>query len=81
LSALYSRTANPRLWVVDEKSLTVHSVQAQITTDGLRDNGVMLELSDPNGVRLGQLIVTAGANLLREGQKVRLPSAVPATIR
>jgi hypothetical protein len=67
--------------VVDEKSLTVHSVQAQITADGLRDNGVMLDLSDPNGVRLGQLIVTAGANLLREGQKVRLPSATPATIR
>ena len=81
LSALYSRTSNPRLWVVDEASLTVRSLPAQITRDGLRDNGVMLDLSDPNGVRLGQLIVTAGAHLLREGQKVRLPNATPATIR
>lgn len=80
LSALHSRTETPRVWIVNEDSLTVRSVPAQIARDGLRENGVLLELSEPDGLRLGQLIVTAGANLLREGQKVRLPSTTPAAV-
>jgi RND family efflux transporter MFP subunit len=75
LSALHSSTANPKIWVVDETNLTVRSVAVQIAEDGLRDNGVKLQVSDATGLRLGQLVVTAGANLLREGQKVRLPTA------
>lgn len=75
LSALHSRTSDPKIWVVDEAALTVRSVSVQIAEDGLRDSGVMVQISDASGLRLGQLVVTAGANLLREGQKVRLPTA------
>jgi len=39
----------------------------------------MLQVSDAGGLRLGQLVVTAGANLLREGQKVRLPTAATSS--
>jgi len=74
LSALHSSTSDPKIWIVDEATLTVRSVPVQIAEDGLRDNGVMLRVSDAGGARLGQLVVTAGANLLREGQKVRLPT-------
>jgi len=57
----------------------VRSVSVQIAEDGLRDNGVMLQVSEASGLRLGQLVVTAGANLLREGQKVRLPTAATSS--
>lgn len=75
LSALHSSTAVPKVWIVDEATLTVRAVPVQIAEDGLHDNGVILQVSESSGLRLGQLVVTAGANLLREGQKVRLPSA------
>jgi RND family efflux transporter MFP subunit len=75
LSALHSRTSDPKVWVVDEATLTVRSVSVQIAEGGLRDSGVMVQISDAGGLRLGQLVVTAGANLLREGQKIRLPTA------
>ena len=79
LSALHSRTSDPKIWVVDEATLTVRSVSVQIAEDGLRENGVTLQVSEASGLRLGQLVVTAGANLLREGQKVRLPTASTAS--
>jgi len=80
LSALHSSTSDPKVWIVDETMLTVRAVSVQVAEDGLRDNGVMLRVSDAGGVRLGQLVVTAGANLLREGQKVRLPTASTGSI-
>lgn len=75
LSALHSSDADPKIWVVDEATLTVRAVSVQIAKEGLRDNGVLLSVTDASGLGRGQLVVTAGANLLREGQKIRLPSS------
>jgi hypothetical protein len=40
-----------------------------------RDEGVVVR----EGLRGGEWVVTAGANLLQPGQVVRLPDAVPAS--
>jgi len=53
------------VWVVDEASKTVHRRKVKIgelTLDGI----MVIE-----GLKLGELMVTAGVHLLKEGQKVR----------
>ena len=69
LSALHSRDGISRVWVVDRKSATVKA--RRIETGALVDDGVIVM----SGVEAGEMVVTAGANLLREGQAVRLGSA------
>lgn len=68
-SALYTRDAVPRVWVVDVATLTVQPVP--VTLGASRDEGVVVT----QGLRGGETIVTAGANLLQPGQKVRLMDA------
>ncbi|MFP5406582.1 MAG: efflux RND transporter periplasmic adaptor subunit [Gammaproteobacteria bacterium] len=65
LSALHSRTGAPQVWVVQD-DMTVKSVP--VRTDGLLDDAVRIA----SGLQTGDRVVTAGANLLVEGQKVRL---------
>jgi multidrug efflux pump subunit AcrA (membrane-fusion protein) len=83
LSALQSRDGVPRVWRVDPASSTVESVQ--VTTAGLLDDAVRIS----GGLRPGDRIVTAGANLLLPKQPVRVlddplappqpaPTATPA---
>lgn len=74
LSALHSRDVQPKVWVVDEATQTVHAIAVHPQADGLSTDRVLLEPSDASELRVGQWLVTAGANLLREGQKVRLPA-------
>jgi RND family efflux transporter MFP subunit len=72
LSALQSTDGRPRVWRVDANG-TVTPVE--ITTDGLLDDSVRVV----GGLAAGDRIVTAGANLLRTGQAVRvLDAATPA---
>lgn len=72
LSALQSTDGTPRVWRVDAQNVVT---AVEVRTGGLRDDGVrVLE-----GLKAGDRIVTAGANLLRAGQVVRvLDEAAPA---
>ncbi len=73
-TALYTRDSVTRVWLVDRGSETVKAVE--ITTGESTNEGV----SVVSGLKPGDLVVTAGANLLQVGQKVRLldaPLAVP----
>lgn len=73
LSALHSRDATPRVWRVDPQSLTVQPIE--VRTAGLLDESARIV----EGLRAGDRVVTAGANLLLPGQRVRLlDAAVPA---
>jgi len=65
-TALYTRDATPRVWVVDRASETVRAVDVKLgesTADGV---------AVISGLKAGDIVVTAGANLLLPGQKVRL---------
>lgn len=69
LSALQTRDATTRVWVVDTATRTVQPVP--VTLGDGRDDGVVVR----SGLRGGEWVVTAGANLLQPGQLVRLPEA------
>ncbi len=68
-SALYTRDATPRVWVVDAATQTVQPVA--VTLGASRDEGVVVT----HGLKRGDIVVTAGSNLLQPGQKVRLVDA------
>jgi membrane fusion protein, multidrug efflux system len=70
LTAVATRDGQPRVWRVDDKALTVEPVN--ITTGALAGDGIVIT----SGVKAGERIVTAGANLLTPGQKVRLEVAI-----
>ncbi|WP_374335353.1 efflux RND transporter periplasmic adaptor subunit [Leeia sp.] len=65
ISALYSQGNRSGVWVYDSKSGKVH-LQA-VRHGALQGNLVRIQ----QGIQPGQQVVAAGANLLREGQKVR----------
>jgi membrane fusion protein, multidrug efflux system len=70
LSALYSKDGNPKVWLVDSpaqaKEGTVRLVE--VKTSGFTDNGARVV----SGLKAGDKVVIAGANLLVAGQKVKL---------
>ena len=77
-SALYTRDANTMVWVIDRASSTVQPVK--VTTGESTPEGITVS----TGIKPGDLVVTAGANLLLPGQKVKLldaaaSAATPAT--
>ena len=67
LSAFFTRNDQANVWVVDPATQTVKLTRVE--TDGVSGN----EMRVKAGLQSGQLVVTAGANLLEDGQKVRLP--------
>jgi RND family efflux transporter MFP subunit len=69
LTALYDTDGQPRVWVVDAKTSRVQPRQVQI--DQAQQGSVLVS----GGLRDGELVVTAGANLLHAGQKVRAVDA------
>ena len=77
-TALYTRDNSTRVWLVDRATETVSAVE--IKTGESTNDGI----SVTSGLKPGDLVVTAGANLLQLGQKVRLldaasaPTAAPA---
>ncbi|RKD90360.1 efflux RND transporter periplasmic adaptor subunit [Mangrovibacterium diazotrophicum] len=66
VSAVFTKDNQTRVWVYDEASNTVSS--KEVTTGELKDNGV-IEIK--KGLAGNESIVTAGANYLFEGQKVK----------
>lgn len=67
LSAFFTRNDRANVWVVDPATQTV--TLTRVETDGVVGNALRVK----SGLAPGQLVVTAGANLLEDGQKVRLP--------
>lgn len=67
LSAFFTRNDQANVWVVDPATQTV--ALTKVETDGVAGN----EMRVKAGLQPGQLVVTAGASLLEDGQKVRLP--------
>ena len=65
-SALYTRDDVTRVWLVDRASETVKPVAVKLGRS--TNDGVVIV----SGLNPGDLVVTAGANLLLAGQKVRL---------
>jgi membrane fusion protein, multidrug efflux system len=76
-TSLYTRDNATRVWLVDRASETVNPVEIK-TGESTNDGVAVL-----SGLKPGDWVVTAGANLLQPGQKVRLLDAValvaPAT--
>jgi membrane fusion protein, multidrug efflux system len=70
LSALYSKDGNAKVWLVDSaqgaKEGTVRLVA--IKTNGFTNDGARVS----GGLKVGDKVVIAGANLLVAGQKVKL---------
>jgi RND family efflux transporter MFP subunit len=73
-TALYTRDNATRVWLVDRASETVTPVEVKV---GESTNEGVAVLS---GLKAGDLVVTAGANLLLPGQKVRLIDAPTAVV-
>ena len=74
-TALYTRDNATRVWLVDRATETVRAVEIKLGES--TNEGVTIA----SGLKPGDLVVTAGANLLQAGQKVRLidvPAAAPA---
>lgn len=66
LTALYSRDGGTQVWVIDPATATVHA--RPVTLGAASGNRVVIS----RGLRSGDQVVVAGANLLRDGQKIRL---------
>ena len=65
LASVVSRDSHPSVWKVDSAD-SVHSIAISIA--GVEGNEVRIA----SGLNIGDVVVTAGANLLREGEKVKL---------
>lgn len=76
LSALFQREGHSYVWVYDEKEETISELPVevkQINKDG--------EAVVKSGLKNGQVIVSAGVNDLKNGQKVRLlPPVSPSNV-
>ena len=66
LSALATKSSKPQVWRINSDSLTVEPVW--VSTGALIDNNIEITA----GINAGERVVTAGANLLTPGQRVRL---------
>ena len=75
ITALHSREGQAKVWIVDPANAQVRS--QPVETGAILDDAVVIR----NGLKGGETVVTAGANLLREGQKVRMANTVQATAR
>ncbi len=74
-TALYTRDEKPKVWVVDPQASAVRSVE--VVLGETTPEGVVVR----SGLKPGDRVVTAGANLLLPGQKVRLLPAPAAGVR
>jgi RND family efflux transporter MFP subunit len=71
-SALFARGGHPSVWIYDRKDGTAR--QRQVTV-ARQDTGTVVIAS---GLRRGDVVITAGVNSLRPGQRVR-PAAAGGT--
>jgi membrane fusion protein, multidrug efflux system len=65
LVAIISRDGKPMVWKLDTKNALVHAIAIQ--TSGVDGNDIVVS----GGLNPGDIVVTAGASLLREGQQVQ----------
>ena len=65
-SVLGDEKGAPFVWLVDEKSMTVY--RQPVKTSGLTDASILIS----GGVKVGDIVVTAGGAYLEEGKKVRI---------
>lgn len=79
LTALFHEKSATSVWVVENGAVRLVPVTV-VTADG---NELVLASNNANSVKPGQTVVTAGVNLLKPGQKVKIlgseaPAARPA---
>ena len=78
VSAIHARGSEPQVWLVDLDKEGGATVRSQtVMTRGFSDDELLVE----SGLKPGDLVVTAGAQLLRPGQKVRTDEAPPPSAR
>ena len=68
VAAMTESEGSPVVFVVDPTSKTVR--MAKVTVGGTAENGVRIA----DGLHVGDLVVTAGVQFLRDGMPVRLPN-------
>jgi RND family efflux transporter MFP subunit len=68
-SSLFEKDGKPAVWVVDQQSGTV--VLRPIVLSRFESDRIIVS----DGLKKGDVVVTAGVNRLRDGQKVRLAEA------
>lgn len=69
VSSVFSEKGKRYVWLIDEKSQVVLKREVQVSGE-LSTQGIRV-----TGLKTGECIATAGVNLLREGQKVRIRKA------
>jgi multidrug efflux system membrane fusion protein len=69
MTALYDADGTPKVWVVDPKTSRVNTRHVAVAQ--AQKDGVLISA----GLRDGDIVVTAGVNLLHAGQKVRAVEA------
>jgi membrane fusion protein, multidrug efflux system len=69
LTAIYGSTNAQRVWLVDSSSKRVKSAPIQAQIDIQNQHSEQVQVS---GLKAGDIVVTAGVHLLREGQAVKL---------
>jgi RND family efflux transporter MFP subunit len=76
LSAVFTPNTEKQnyVWVINESSQTVH--QRKVKTGELTIDGIIIA----EGLKLGELVVTAGVHLLQEGQKILIFNEKPAEV-
>jgi RND family efflux transporter MFP subunit len=70
-NALLQSGNQPAVWVADRSDSAVHKRQVKV----LRFDADTVAISE--GLKAGELVVTAGINILVDGQKVTIPEMVP----
>ena len=71
LTAVYNKTGDALVWVLDAKTAQVSA--RKVVLGGAQNDSVWIK----EGLSSGETVVTAGANLLVEGQKVLVTGAKP----
>lgn len=67
VTSLIESGEGPAVFVVDQESKAVR--QTAVTLGGIADDGVRIA----SGLRVGDMVVTAGVQFLRDGMRVKLP--------
>ncbi|AZN36977.1 efflux RND transporter periplasmic adaptor subunit [Iodobacter ciconiae] len=67
LSAIYGKSNEQRVWLVENTKVKSKVIQAHIDTQHKNSEQVQVQ-----GLKAGDIVVTAGVHLLREGQAVKL---------
>jgi RND family efflux transporter MFP subunit len=75
LTAIYDRSGQPQVWIVDRKTSIVAT--RKVVLGNPQNDDVWVN----SGVIGGETVVTTGVHLLTEGQKVRLLETAPVAVQ